>query len=118
MKAQFANERKRLAQAIAAETAKLESLRKVARQLETTQRKWNRMLTQGIDRMKTTLRHIRDQAGQGIKQTRESVSRIGQCDRRRREIAIVEQEIAELDEENLTLCGQLENLDHSVYGRQ
>jgi hypothetical protein len=122
MEEQFTTERKRLEQAITAETAKLKSVKKVAKQLETTQRKWKQLSTQGIEKLRATLRQVRGQSGKGFEQTRESVSRIGQCDRRRREvaqeIAVVDQEIAELSDENSALRGQLEKLDQSVYGRQ
>jgi hypothetical protein len=119
---QFAAERKRLEQAITAETAKLESLKKVAKQLDMTQKKWKQLSTQGIKRLNTTLRHIKDQSVKGFEKTRESVSRLGKCDRKRREvtqeIAVVDHEIAELDDENSALREQLETLDQSVYGRQ
>jgi hypothetical protein len=78
MEKQFAMEKRRLEQAVAAEAAKLESLGKVTQQLDATQRKWRQMSARGIDKQKTALNHIRSQVGKEFEQTREAVSGTGE----------------------------------------
>jgi chromosome segregation ATPase len=118
---EHATEKKRLEQAIASETAKVENLQRLIRQIEDNQRKCIQRSAQDLDRMKATVSQYKADADRSFEQTRVSVSRVTSYERRKRdldrELAMVEQEITELTQENAQLKTELVKLDESVYRR-
>jgi hypothetical protein len=118
---EYETERRRVGQAIAAEQAKGENLKKLAKVFESTQKRSIQTGYQDIQKLKNLLSQYRSQSLKGLEHTRDSVSRTGQAARKcrevKQEIAMVDQEIAELQSENTELHEQLVKLDDTVHRR-
>jgi chromosome segregation ATPase len=116
-----ATEKKRLEQCIASETAKVENLQRLIKQIEGNQRKCMQRSVQDVERMKATISQYKADADRSFQQTRVSASRVTGYERRKRdldrEVEMVEQEIKELSEENAQLRVQLSKLDEAVSRR-
>ena len=118
---QHESEKKRLQLSIQAETEKIDNLQKVIRKMEQQHTRNLQDSLREIERMKTTLYQSRKE-DDGLEETRSTVTQLQDIQKRQRqteqEIAIVDQEIAELSEENDRLRVELAKLDREVYKTQ
>ena len=120
LREQFATEKERLEQSVAAAQKRNENIQKILRQIERQNEKQLQTTLKDTERMKSSIYQTiaRETEDQGA--TRAMFSQVQtlqrECQQTQQEIAMVEKETKELLEENRELKGQLAKLNTVVYG--
>jgi chromosome segregation ATPase len=117
---QFASEKQRLEQGVAAAASKAENLQRILKQLEKQHEKQLKSTLHDVEQMKTYMYQSKTRDTEQQNETRNYVATVNQlqreCSQTEQELALVEGEIKELREENRSLKNELQKLDRSVYG--